>query len=133
MKSGDAFGMPILGLSRRKKCWESSAFGAPTCSGALLLHLIYCEGPTPSSAWCCHLRAERVGSFCRHLVATEPGNQWPPCGRSSVIGLKNWFLLRCFYGFLWRSGFVSNKVHCTGQRKHSHSMHFLVTHSQRKQ
>lgn len=23
------------------------------------------------------------------------------------------------------SGFVSNKVHCTGQRKHSHSMHFL--------
>lgn len=94
--------------------------------GALLLHLIYCEGPTPSSAWCCHLRAERGVSFflqapCHHRASQS---KWLPYGCSSVIGLKNWFPSRSFCSFLWQSGFGSNKVHCPGQRKHSHSMHF---------
>lgn len=86
MKSGDAFEKPILGLSRRKQCWVSRWFWCSythTHSGALLLHLIYCEGPTPPSAWCCHLRAEGAVSFCRHLVTTEPAqSKWPPCGCS---------------------------------------------------
>lgn len=43
--------------------------------GALLLNLIYCEGHTPSSAWCCHLWVEWGVPFCRHLVTTEPANQ----------------------------------------------------------
>lgn len=95
MKSRDAFGKPILGLNRRKQCWDSSAFWCfYTHSGALLLHLIYCEGPTPSSAWCCHLRAEQGVSFCKHLVTTEPANQ---SGRPMVAALS----LGTTTGSLW--------------------------------
>jgi len=66
-----------------------------THSGALLLHLIYCEGPTPPSAWCCHLQAEWGVSFCRHLVTSEPANSrtgsyW---GAFAVIVAK-WFCLK---------------------------------------
>lgn len=66
-----------------------------THSGALLLHLIYCEGPTPFSAWCCHLQAEQGVSFYRHLVTTEPGNQ---CGRSAIAALSLGSRPICFLG-----------------------------------
>lgn len=67
-----------------------------THSGALLLHLIYCEGPTPFSAWCCHLWAERGVSFRRHLVTAEPANQNGHRVVQLRIGLKNWFPLEEF-------------------------------------
>lgn len=73
------------GLEQRETVLEQQCFWCSyTYSGALLLHLIYCEGPTPSSAWCCHLRAERSVSFCRHLATTEPANQ---SGRPVVAAL----------------------------------------------
>lgn len=66
-----------------------------THSGALLLHLIYCEGPTPSSAWCCHLQAEQSVSFFRHLVTTEPANQ---SGRPMVAAQSSSSRTGSFWG-----------------------------------
>lgn len=77
--------------------WDSSAFWCSyTHSGALLLHLIYCEGPTPSSAWCCHLRAERGVSLpqapCHHRASQS---KWSVAAPST--GLRTGSFLRCFF------------------------------------
>lgn len=81
--------MPLVSPSRVRAEGNSVGIAVLWCSythsGALLLHLIYCEGPTPSSAWCCHLQAERGVSFYRHLVTTEPANQ---SGRPAVAALS---------------------------------------------
>lgn len=69
-------GSPFLGYIQRKKSVGTAVLLVLVLTlGAFLLHLIYCEGPTLSSAWCCHLQAERGVSFCRHLDTTEPANQ----------------------------------------------------------
>lgn len=76
MKSGNAFGKPVPGIHSKEKSVGTAVLLVLVLTlGAFLLHLIYCEGPTLSSAWCCHLQAERGVSFCRHLVTTEPANQ----------------------------------------------------------
>lgn len=100
-----------------------------THSGALLLHLIYCEGPTPPSAWCCHLRAEGAVSFCRHLVTTEPAqSKWLPCGHSSVTGLRK------LVPFEVLLQFIVAKWFCLKQSTLYRALSaLLVTHSQRKQ
>lgn len=82
----DAFGKARPGLSRRKQCWDSSAFGATTHTHTLVLSYytwFTVEGPTPSSAWCCHLRAER-----ERCVLLQP-----PChhrASQSVAALSFW-------------------------------------------
>ncbi len=129
----------LLGSPCRVR-WDGNSVGTAVLLvllltlGALLIHLIYCKGPTPSSAWCCHLRAEQGVSFCRHLVTTEPANQ---SGCPMVAALSLGTRTDSFGGnlcsFLWQSVFVSNKLHCTGQRKHSHSMHFRQPFHREKQ
>lgn len=93
-----------------------------THSGALLLHLIYCEGPTPFSAWCCHLQAEQGVSSYRHLVTTQPASNVA----AQQLQLCHWAQdSHAFEVFLQ---FILAKWFCLKQstlyRKHSQSMHF---------
>lgn len=101
--------------------------------GAFLLHLIYCEGPTLYSAWCCHLQAERGASFYKHLVTTEPANQ-SGCPMVAALSLGS-----RADSFMESLQFLVAKWFCLKQTtlyraEKAHSFNaFLVTLSQRKQ
>ena len=112
-------------------------FGAPTHTWCSPITLdIYCEGPTPSSAWCCHLQAERA-RVCPSAGTLSPQSQPIKSGRPMVaalsFGLENWFLFDEFLQFLVAKVVLSQKSTLYRAEKAQSFHAFLVTLSQRQQ
>lgn len=112
-------GSPCWDWTEGNSVWTAVLFGAPTHTLVLSYYTWFTvKGPLP-------LHGAVI--FEQSEVCPSTGNLSP---QSQPIKVAARWLQLCHWTqelvpfVLWQSGFVSYKVHCTGQRKHSHSMHF---------